>query len=100
MISPRAALRSRTGDDGEFLRDVIVIPLVRTSLRSHSSRTFQAGNNYMSGEEIAVFSTQQDEQTDESVWVETGWGVAAVVIAAGLVALGGFYYFVACMTTK
>jgi hypothetical protein len=33
-----------------------------------------------------------------SVWVETGWGLAAVIVAACLVALGAFYYVVACLS--
>jgi hypothetical protein len=96
-----AALRSLTGDDEEFLRGVLGIPLVRASPHSHPSRTFPAENNYMSSEEFAVLDTQRDQHHQiGSVWVETRWGLAAVVIAACLVGLGGFYYFAACMTTK
>jgi hypothetical protein len=56
----------------------------------------------MASEELALSGAQQDdvEVHIPSVWVETRWGLAAVVLAACLVALGGFYYFAACMTTK
>jgi hypothetical protein len=55
----------------------------------------------MTPEELVVPGAESDSDSDlRSVWVETRWGVAAVVIAACLVALCAFYYFVACMSVN
>jgi len=54
----------------------------------------------MTPEEFIVPGAKPDDLDGDfrSVWVETRWGLAAVVLAACLVALGAFYYVVACMS--
>jgi hypothetical protein len=58
------------------------------------------GKINMTPEEFVVPGAEPEDMNGDfrSVWVETRWGLAAVVIAACLVALGAFYYVVACMT--
>ncbi|HEU4655399.1 MAG TPA: hypothetical protein VFS47_15535 [Steroidobacteraceae bacterium] len=53
----------------------------------------------MTPEELVVPGAEPENVDDDlrSVWVETRWGLAAVLGAACLVALGAFYYFVECM---
>ena len=56
----------------------------------------------MTPEEFVVPGADPEDLNADmrSVWVETSWGLAAVVAAAVLVALGAFYYFIACMRTS
>jgi hypothetical protein len=65
-------------------------------LRARSQR----GKINMTPEEFVVPGAERDELHGDlrSVWVETSWGLAAVLLAACLVALGAFYYVIACMT--
>lgn len=54
----------------------------------------------MTPEEFVVPGAEPEDMDGDFriVWVETRWGLAAVLTAACLVALGAFYYVVACMT--
>jgi hypothetical protein len=63
---------------------------------------YKRGKITMTPEELVVPGAEHEEMNADfhSVWVETRWGLAAVLIAACLVALGAFYYFVACMTVS
>jgi hypothetical protein len=56
-------------------------------------------NKSMTPEEFMAPGAEPDRIDGDlsSVWVETRWGLAAVIIAACLVALGAFYYVVACL---
>jgi hypothetical protein len=56
----------------------------------------------MTPEEFVAPGAEPEQMNGDfrSVWVETRWGLAAVLLAACLVALGAFYYIVACMTVS
>jgi hypothetical protein len=56
----------------------------------------------MTPEELVVPGAESDDIDGDfrSVWVETRWGLIAVLFAACLVAVGAFYYVVACMSVN
>ena len=92
-------MQSPYSDGGLFLRVVLGIPLVQNFLSSHAPPSFSTRENKsMTPEEFMAPGAEPDRIDGDlsSVWVETRWGLAAVIIAACLVALGAFYYVVAC----